>query len=389
MNESSSDQNHLTIDAVIAGGGIAGVWLLNILLLKGYNAILLEKNDIGCQQTLASQGMVHGGLKYALSGLLSNESEAIADMPRRWKNCLTTKNGDVDLRNVSFLSDSYYMFSENRTGKLASFFASKALRGRIEKLNEGTRPNCFKYFNGVVYKLNDFVLDTGSLLSELTKHLKNRLFKLDCSEKTVRHVEGGYEISLSDFTIKSKVFINCAGVGTRKILQDLKITDFEIQNRPLKQIIVDAPNQTNMFAHCITNLSSLEPRLTITTHASGSKKVWYIGGQLASQGASLSDEAQIAYAKKELTDCVPWLSWKDANWRVLSIDRAEPLTVNRLKPDEAFAKRSENFIQCFPTKLTLAPDLGDKVLRLMDPPRYHNELQSSHVKATVGEPPWR
>ena len=71
MTNHYSKRDSTRIDVAIIGGGIAGTWLLRLLSQKGYNAILLEQNELGCGQTLASQGMVHGGLKYALTGLLS------------------------------------------------------------------------------------------------------------------------------------------------------------------------------------------------------------------------------------------------------------------------------------------------------------------------------
>ena len=388
MQNNSSIKPNLTIDSVIIGGGIAGAWLLRLLTQKGYNTILLEQDSLGSGQTLASQGMIHGGLKYALSGLLSKESEAISKMPRRWTECLTSKKGEIDLRAVSILSKDYYMFGDGQIGKLASFFASKALRGRIQKLDLSNKPPCFSGFDGLIYKLNDLVLDTESLLSELIKGLEDRVFKLKCSSQNIKRLEQGYEIILSDMRINSKVLINCAGNGSKTLLEELKITEFKTQNRPLKQIIVDAPNQLNMFAHCITNLSSTEPRFTITTHHSAVNKIWYIGGQLATLGADLSDEMLIANAKKELRHCIPWLTLNEDTLRTLNIDRVEPLTSNRLKPDEAFAKRSHDFLQCFPTKLTLAPDLGDKVLQILDPPSHSERLMSTHARAKIGSAPW-
>ena len=81
---------------VVIGGGIAGLWLLNLLTRRGYGAVLLEAGALGCQQTLASQGMIHGGLKYALSGMLTGASEAIAAMPDRWAANLAGR-GEIDL----------------------------------------------------------------------------------------------------------------------------------------------------------------------------------------------------------------------------------------------------------------------------------------------------
>ena len=62
-------------DVVIVGGGIAGLWILSALRAEGYQTILLEKDALGAGQTLASQGIIHGGTKYALTGKLTGRSE--------------------------------------------------------------------------------------------------------------------------------------------------------------------------------------------------------------------------------------------------------------------------------------------------------------------------
>src|SRR5688500_2310975 len=99
-------------DIVILGGGIAGLWLLNRLRDAGYSVLLLENSALGAGQTIASQGMIHGGLKYALGGALTGASEAIADMPQHWQRCLQGQ-GDVDLRGTQLLSDTYYLWPRN------------------------------------------------------------------------------------------------------------------------------------------------------------------------------------------------------------------------------------------------------------------------------------
>ena len=388
MTKQNSSKNRTRIDVAIIGGGIAGTWLLRLLSQKGYSAVLLEQNEIGCGQTLASQGMIHGGLKYALTGLLSNESEAIAEMPLRWKNCLYSKEGEIDLRHTEILSDCYYMYSESKIGKLASFFASKALRSRIEKVSHDDRPECFDRFKGLLYRLNDLVLNTESLLEQLLSGLEDRAFKLECSNKTIKKIDKGYQLNLSDTKIETDTLINCSGNGTKSLLEGLNISEFKTQNRPLKQIMVDAPQDLNMFAHCLTNLNSTEPRMTITTHQKKNKKIWYIGGQLATEGADLADDLLIEKAKVELEQCVSWLKPKEESLRILAIDRVEPHTKNQRKPDEAFAERVQDFIQCFPTKLTLTPNLGDKIMLLLDQPKHKDIINTAHARANIGVPPW-
>ena len=59
----------ISSDVVIIGAGIAGLWLHNRLNQMGFHAILLENDTIGNAQTLSSQGIIHGGAKYALNGI--------------------------------------------------------------------------------------------------------------------------------------------------------------------------------------------------------------------------------------------------------------------------------------------------------------------------------
>lgn len=68
----------IPLDIAIFGGGIAGLWLANLLRQRGFSCVVLEAGTLGGGQTLLSQGILHGGLKYALGGTLSSESEAIA-----------------------------------------------------------------------------------------------------------------------------------------------------------------------------------------------------------------------------------------------------------------------------------------------------------------------
>ena len=46
-------------------------------------------------------------------------------------------------------------------------------------------------------------------------------------------------------------------------------------------------------------------------------------------------------------------------------------------------------IVCWPTKLTLVPDLADRVLSLMPPPEYPPPDQLDLPAAGLGQPPWK
>ena len=86
-------------DAVIFGGGIAGLWLLDELRRGGYSAVLLESRALGSGQTVASQGIIHGGLKYTLSGMLTKSAANISEMPGLWRECFAGQSEHESLQD--------------------------------------------------------------------------------------------------------------------------------------------------------------------------------------------------------------------------------------------------------------------------------------------------
>ncbi|MFV2091099.1 MAG: NAD(P)/FAD-dependent oxidoreductase, partial [Pseudomonadales bacterium] len=356
-NSATETITSTTIDAAIVGGGIAGLWLLNLLRRKGYSVLLFEADRIGCGQTLSSQGMIHGGLKYALSGSLTGASEAIASMPARWRDSLSGK-GDVDLSGLEPLSDKYYMFAEaSSLGRLTSFFASKLLRGRIQKLAPAQFPDGLSDFDGVVYELDDFVLDTQALLERLLEPVCSLVYNARISAGDLRRTTDGWRLDLGSEAIIARQLILAAGAGTGKLLGELGFKTPRIQLRPLHQVVARHPDLHPLYAHCLTGLTRSEPRITITTHTdrlTDQHWLWYLGGQLATKGADLNSTDQKVRAYRELTTCVPWIDWDKADLQCLRIDRAEPAQDEGKRPDEAYVEAFDHTLVCLPTKLSLA-----------------------------------
>ena len=122
----------------------------------------------------------------------------------------------------------------------------------------------------------------------------------------------------------------------------------------------------------------------------GGRWLWYIGGQLASEGAALDQRELIRHTRQELEACIPWINWNRAEFTALRIDRAEPAQTHGRRPDEAFAAQINDCLVCWPTKLSLAPDLGDRVLAMLPAPASDTDdatgLDLPH--ATIGAAPW-
>ncbi len=367
-------QKHdLKTDIIIFGGGIAGLWLLNRLTTAGYSAVLFETDELGCGQTLASQGMVHGGIKYALGGTLSGASETIGAMPARWRRCLAGDDA-VDLRGVRVLSDQFYMWSNaSLISKFTAFAASKALRGRIERLPAAAWPEVFKnpQFKGNVYSLHDPVLDTTSLLQQLAAPHRQRIFQIDWSQARLQRdpvTQQLHSLRIATRTatveLTAQLFIAAAGAGNAQIIADAAGGTPEMQRRPLHQVALTHANLPHLYAHAIGSKSS--PRVTISTHFTASgQPLWYLGGDLATDGIERDAPKQLAFAQQELASLLPWLDLSVADWRSFTINRAEPKQTQLIKPDDAFAEFASdcaNLLVCWPTKMTLAPRLGDIVV---------------------------
>lgn len=390
------------LDLAIIGGGVAGLWLANRAKSAGYNLALFENKALGSDQTLASQGMIHGGMKYTLAGALTGASEAIADMPRHWRNCLCGE-GDVNLRHTRILSDHFFMWSGDDLGsKLTSFLASKITRGRVEPVHEDRRPPLLRNrdFAGSLYRLEDIVIDAHSLVANLANNVEGSCFQIDWSHATLNKSANGTVSLVIDtpaqtIEIHAQRFIFTAGKGNAALLQQLGLQSPAMQLRPLQQVMVKHQHPFDFYGHCLGRETT--PRLTISSHRlPDGGHVWYLGGSLAEKGAGMAPAELIELAKRELEELIPWVNLDDAEWATLAVERAEPLQPNFARPDNAFiapATGVPNVLVGWPTKLTLAPNLANQALQLLadasiSPSTNKINLHNYFAYAEIAKMPW-
>lgn len=375
MNPLLHRKSHHEVDLVIIGGGIAGLWLLNRLVNKGYDAILLEAGALGNGQSIASQGIIHGGLKYALHGSLAGPAQAIASMPGRWRACLTGA-GDVDLRGCRVLSPCYYMWSDGGyRSRLKTFLGSRTLRGRIELVPEDDYPSPFSAVQtpGSLYRLEDFVIDAPSLLSTLAGNMSGRIYPVDADRLQFPAPDAKERSTLvigsqgSEILLHARRILFTAGEGNQLLMQRAGLATPSMQTRPLNMVMLHAHRLPETFVHCIGDSFSLTPLLTITSHCLGSgERVWYLGGELAESGVGRSDPEQIEAASILLGKLFPAMDLSEARWACLRINRAEGLSEGRHRPDSVFYRSVDNYIVAWPTKFTLSPALADEILAELD-----------------------
>ncbi|MBA3661282.1 MAG: FAD-dependent oxidoreductase [Gammaproteobacteria bacterium] len=360
-----------TVDIAIFGGGVAGLWTLNRLRKLGLTAVLFETHLLGGAQTQHSQGIIHGGMKYALQGILTQDAKALASMPDRFHACLAGV-GEIDLSDVSVLSDRQYLWSTNRfTGKLTGFMAQTALRGQVERLQPADYPTVFQdsAFKGEVYALAETVLDVPSLVAQLS--CDQPVYKIDAFGQEAFQFDQGHlrgmllKSSEQTLQVQAQSYIFTAGAGNEKILAALPEKKVTMQRRPLHMVLVKMPFQHAIFGHCLG--IGARPRMTITSHRLPSGEwCWYLGGNIAEEGVKHTREAQILLARKELQTLFPWLDFSGAEFATLTIDRAEAKHPQGLKPESSSVECMNNIILGWPTKLVLAPNLADEVIAYLN-----------------------
>ena len=368
------------VDAVIVGGGIAGVWTLARLRAAGCNAVLLEDEALGAGQTRYAQGIIHGGTKYALTGKLTASSEAVANMPSIWRACHAGE-GEVDLRRAEMISDAHYLWStKSLASKITGFFASQVMRARTTALKPEQRPAIFQHsnFKGNIYRLDEPVFDTISVLRALAgpvmpaiPAIRKNSMQLQSSSLKVETVNGdGYELGFGKLILM-------AGSGNAALLRSAGLSSPEMQLRPLKMVMVRGGITEKVFAHCMG--AGINPRVTITSHMDQHNNiVWYLGGQLAEDGVHRTDEEQITRAQQELASLIPWQKLDAAQWAILDIDRAEVKHADGHRPDTFYVDQQGDIITAWPTKLALAPLLAQKIV----------DLVSDIERTTIDLPAW-
>jgi glycerol-3-phosphate dehydrogenase len=354
----------INVDVVIFGGGIAGLWTLQRLRSQGYNAVLLEAEALGAGQTRYAQGIIHGGTKYALTGKITASSEAVAGMPSIWRACYQGQ-GEVDLRNATMISDAHFLWSTaNLTSQITGFFASQVMRARTTALAPQQRPTLFRHsdFRGRIYRLDEPVFDTISVLRALAEPVMSAILAIN--KQTLKLGESRLQVQSDDgesFDFGFQRLILMAGQGNAELLTAAGLSQPAMQIRPLKMVIMRGGLTDEVFAHCMG--AGVNPRLTVTTHRDNQGQlVWYIGGQIAEDGVDRTDATQIAYARQELADLIPWLSQDGMQWATLDANRAEVRHADGHRPDTFYAQQQGRIITAWPTKLALAPLLAQQVL---------------------------
>ena len=377
------------VDVAVLGGGVAGLWLLNRLRTLGFDAVLLEKTALGSGQTVASQGIIHSGVKYTFDGVNRPQTEALSSMPRIWMDCIEGR-GEVDLRGTEILTHHQLMFTTGGlVNRIAGAVATKALRSDVAAVPRDKWPELFqaRQFSGTVYQLEEPVLAARSVITAL----RDRFPRFICRAAVNRLAgEGGgvREIQMADCAVRPRACVFTSGAGNEWYATQLGLDEKKVtQRRPLRMFLARGlPHR--VYAHCL--VPEPKPRVTITTHLLNGENVWYLGGNIAEKAVGMSDEEALRWARSEMASIFPWLDWISIRFAIHDVDRAEP-AASRLLPSGPTLTTMSNAALAWPTKLALAPALTQQALRWLEQLGVNPSGRATELPLPLAEPapyPW-
>ncbi len=398
VKQAANPMNFQTLkpDVVIFGGGISGLLTLHLLKAQGYQVILFEKNSLSSGQTILSQGIIHGGIKYALTGEMSHSAQSVSVMPAWWRDCLHG-SGSVDLQSTQCLSEHYYLWStQHWLSKFSHFVSKKLLQSDCVNIERNNYPTFFNHlqFKGNLFQAEEIVLDVPSLVKTLSQQHMDSIFLLPPERYHLTIGNDQLEkITINIFheklEVKSKFYVLAAGAGNHDFKSLLPFIP-KMQLRPL-HMIWGYPAPARLYGHCIDHHST--PRISITTHY-GAHPVWYIGGRIAETGVNRNQDEQISALKFELSETLPWVNCDHMRWHTLRVDRAELMNPTGTRPSSFSLAAHHNILTAWPTKLTLAPELAQSIVEqitsVISPSTqksFHEALQPLG-KPCIAAPPW-
>lgn len=383
------------IDCVIFGGGVAGLFILDAVVRSGRSVLLLESGDLGAGQTSCAQGILHGGFKYTLRGLLTASAEAVAAMPSRWRDALDGR-AEPDLTSVAVRQRFCHLWqTRSLTSALGMLGARAGLRTAPTPLRLEDRPEILRACPGAVARIDEQVIDPIGVVRTLSTRYRDRILRVDSRNgvelRTARGAVEGISLIRPDdgamLDLAPTAVVFAAGIGNEALREACGLGSDACQRRPLHMAMVRGPLPL-LAGHCVDGAKT---RVTITSAEDAEQHVvWQLGGQLAEEGVSISADALVELARGELAEVLPGAPLDGLEWTTYHVDRAERRTSGRLRPDDAQLLHEGNVLTAWPTKLVLAPRLASLVISTLGPAQHRCELATvaGWPAPLVALPPW-
>jgi glycerol-3-phosphate dehydrogenase len=387
----------MQLDVLIFGGGAAGLWILDTLYWRGARALLLETDRLGSGQTIAAQGIIHGGLKYTLHGVLTPSAQQIREMPDHWRECHLGRR-QPDLRGMRLRASHCHLWrTDSLVSRLAMMGARVGLNVTPQLLDEDDRPAVLAHCPGPVARLDEPVIAPDSLLGTLFSRHRARILKINAadvlwevdSRQTVRGIRVAHPAWRRPLDLRPRHVVLAAGKGNQTLRRQLGLPEGAMQCRPLHMVLARG-RLPQLNGHCVDGAAT---RLTISSdRASDGRTVWQIGGQIAESGVPVDERTLAHRAKSEVEATIPGIELSGVEWSTYRVDRAEGAMAGGTRPETVQMLSEGNVLTVWPTKLALCPVLAEKAADSLpafeSSLRVDSDLLEDWPRPEIARPPW-
>ncbi|MEM8835768.1 MAG: FAD-dependent oxidoreductase [Planctomycetota bacterium] len=378
------------LDTLVVGGGIAGLWILDRLVAHGHACALVEADTLGRGQTLWSQGILHGGVKYALAGTLTASAAGISEMPGRWTACLagSPRDEDPDLSGVVVRSDHCHLWrTDSIASRVGMLGAKLGLAVTPTSVATQDRPVALREVPGSISRLDECVVDPVSLVRVFHDRHAERIARVPIDQQRWTIESDHVRFDTENGGVNASRVVLAAGNGNADIRAQLGLASNAMQVRDLHMVLVRG-SLPPLNGHCTDGSKT---RLTITSiDLHGGRRVWQVGGELAERGVEMDAPSLIAFAQRELRACLPGVEFTGCEWATYRAPRAEARTASGRRHDLPVVLEEGRVLTVWPSKLVLAPMAADIVAD-----RFPATGSGAHAPAfeslevpQVGAPPW-
>lgn len=393
------DGDPLPRDVAIFGGGGAGLWLLDVLVSRGLRVVLLEAGRLGGGQTGCAQGIIHGGFKYTLDGLVPDAAMSVRDMPELWRACLAGRRNPI-LTGTRVRSDHCYLW---RTGSLRSRLgmlgARMGLHTTSRRVPSNQRPGVLASCPGLVARIAEPVIDPVSFVAELAGRHRSSILLIDERRGLELVLDAPGRVAAIRLTprdggpartITPGAVVFTAGAGNEHLAAMAGVSGIAPQQRRPLHMLMLRGALPELNGHCVDGART---RLTITTDSdSAGRSVWQVGGRIAEDGVEMDTDTFLRHGAGEIRATLPGLDLGGVEFSSYRIDRAEAAASGN-RPDDVSVAAEGNVIVAWPTKLALLPRLAERIVAILACPDTPAETGPGAVfedwpRPEIAEAPW-
>lgn len=357
----------MRLDAVIFGGGAAGLWLLDRLSRDGHHVVLLESRGLGAGETVGSQAILHVGRSSTVNGLSERVVKPLRELPNLWRDALLGRIVP-NLTRTRLRSECCYLWQAESSGpQVAAARGRQTAHGDSESLSDDERPAALAEVAGPVRRLPEQVICPASYLADLADQYRDRLLLIDAEQGLRFRLNSPGEVDAIQLTspsdgrtleLRPRQVIFTAGTGNARLRELVGLSVETLPSRPL-QMVLARGNLPELNGHCVEGAATI---VTVTSDIDDDgRTIWQIGGRLARDGFQLDPHAQTECVREELARILPSLDLRAIEWSTYRLDRAEGESESGSRREAIQVFCAGNVTTGCPTKLVLAPVLAEEI----------------------------